>query len=677
MEPESARERAVWLRERLDRASRAYYGGQDPLLSDAEWDEHFAELSRLEDAHPGLRTADSPTRRVGAAPPPEVRPVRHSVPMLSLEKAGDEEEVREWDSRVRRQLGLAAEAPLGYVCEPKYDGLSLDLVYRDGSLVTASTRGDGFVGEDLNPNARVLPEIPERLSASGSPRLLEVRGEVYLPIGTFQELNRGLEARGEPPFANPRNAAAGSLRQKDPRITRSRLLRFVAYGVGLSEGLDARSQSEVLERLRGLGLRVTESWTAGSIGEVAGTYQRLLTERPSLPYEMDGMVIKVDDLRLQEELGQVSRSPRWALAWKFPPLQRRTRILRIFASVGRTGAVTPFADLEPVVLSGARVKLASLFNLDEIRRKDIREGDVALVQRGGEVIPYVVKVYPEERPPGGLPVWEMPGSCPACGSKIERQEGEAVAYCTGARCPVQLVQRLFHFAGRGGMDIRGLGEKLAVELVEREWVRDVGDVFFLTRERLLDLPRMGEKSAGNLVSAIEAAKARPLWRLIHALGIRHVGETVAQTLARAFPRLEDLAAAGPERLLEVPGIGPVVARSTSTFFQNPASREVLEKLRAAGVRLEEERAAQGGPRPLEGKTLVITGSFAGYSREGLKSFLQDLGAKVVSSVSKRTDYLLAGANPGTKLERARELARPILDEEGLRRLLGEAGVGGG
>jgi DNA ligase (NAD+) len=668
---DSARARVEEIRSEIERANRAYYLEGEPIMPDSQWDALFDELARLEEAYPALVTPDSPTQRVGPRQPvaPEFRPVKHSIPMLSLGKADTESEVREWDARVRKNLGAGAD--LLYACEPKYDGLSVELVYRGGRLETGSTRGDGFVGEDVTPNILTLRGIPARLTTASPPALLEVRGEVYMPVEAFQRLNQALLAEGKPVFSNPRNSAAGSLRQKDPEITRSRQLEFFAHGLGRAEGIQVRSHQEGLEVLRRLGLPTTEVRVVRSIEELAGFYQDLLSRREKLPYEMDGIVIKVNDLRLQEELGWVSRSPRWALAWKFPPVQRKSRILRIIPSVGRTGAITPFADLEPVVLSGARVKQASLFNLDYIRRKDIREGDAALVQRGGEVIPYVVKVYPEERPPEGLPEWKLPEECPACGARIERPEGEAVAYCTGARCPVQMVQRIFHFGSRGAMDIGGLGEKTIEALVNAGWVADVGDIFYLQRERLLELERMGEKSVENLLSAIRRAKDRPLWKLIYGLGIRHVGETVAQLLSRGFHRLDDLAAAGEEELAKVHGIGPVVAKSVATFFRNPDTRVVIEKLRAAGVRLEEE-AGPAGPRPLEGKTLVLTGGFEGYTREGLKSLLESLGAKVASSVSKKTDYVIAGADPGTKLARAQELSRPVLDQAGLTRLLEEA-----
>lgn len=669
MDIDSARSRIEELRLALERANDAYYLGAAPIMSDENWDALFDELQRLESEHPELVVPDSPTQRVGSARAvsTDFRPVRHSLPMLSLAKASTEEEVREWEGRLHRLLGLDAAATLRYACEPKYDGLSIELVYRDGVLATGSTRGDGFVGEDVTPNVRTLGDVPERLSEQAPP-LLEVRGEVYMPIEAFQQLNKGLESEGRPLFANPRNAAAGSLRQKNPEVTRSRPLRFVAHGVGRFDGLTLRSQSNALETLGTLGLPTTECLTTESLDDLTGFYRRFLDQRDSRDYEMDGIVVKTDEFQLQEELGWVSRSPRWAIAWKFPPVQKKTRILRIIPSVGRTGAITPFAELEPVILSGARVKQASLFNIDEIRRKDIREGDIALVQRGGEVIPNVVRVFPEERPPEGLPEWRMPEACPACGARIERAEGEAVAYCTGPRCPVQLVQRLFHFGSRGAMDIEGLGEKTVKQLVDAGLVGDPADLFFLTRDQLLELPRVGPKSADNLIQAISAAKDRPLARLVHGLGIRHVGETIAQILCRALPSLDELAAADPSRLSLVHGIGPVVAQSVATFFQNPDAKQVIEKLRAAGVRLRDETTPIQAT-PLAGKTFVLTGAFTGYSREALKERLERLGAKVGSSVSKKTDYVVAGRDPGSKLDRARELGRTVLDEAALEDLL--------
>ena len=661
------------LRAEIERANHAYYVGETPIMTDAEWDTLYDELAALEQQHPDLVTPDSPTQRVGAidAVSTDFSPVAHSVPMLSLAKANSEEEVRDWDVRIRKLLEYDAATEITYACEPKYDGLSIELIYRDGELVTGCTRGDGFIGEDVTPNIRTLKRIPHKLTGKSIPPLVEIRGEIYMPIDAFQNLNKGLEAEGKPIFANPRNSAAGSLRQKDPRVTRTRQLEFFAYGLGRFEGFNVRQHTEALATIRDLGVPPTETVSATRLEEIAAFYNGLLQQRDTLPYEMDGIVIKVNDVRLQEILGAVSRSPRWAIAWKFPPVQRRTKILRITPSVGRTGAITPFAELEPVMLSGARVKQASLFNLDEIRRKDIREGDIALVQRGGEVIPNVVRVYPEERPPEGLPEWQLPEKCPACGAAIERTEGEAVAFCTGARCPVQLVQRIFHFGGRSAMDVEGLGEKTILQLIEAGLVHDVGDLYALTKEQLLTLERMGSKSADNLLAAIEASRSRTLARLVYSLGIRHVGETVAQLLVRAFPRLEDLARADEAALLEIRGIGPVVARSVVHFFQNPDAQVVIDKLRSAGLRLEDDVVA-AGPQPFAGKSFVLTGSFDAYSRNDLKTLLEKLGGKVTSSVSKSTDYVVAGADPGSKLDKATELGRPILDEAALQQLLSSA-----
>ncbi len=670
---DQARERAEWLRAEIARADKAYYVDARPILSDAEYDALFDELVAIETAFPELITPDSPTQRVGApVEATEFRPVPHAVPMLSLAKANEEAEVREWLARVRRLLGLDEKAEIAVLCEPKYDGVSVELTYRDGRLEVGSTRGDGFTGEDVTPNLRAVKGVPARLTA-GAPALVDVRGEVIFPVAAFQELNRRLESEGKPIFANPRNAAAGSLRQKDPQVTASRPLEFIAHGIGrLEGGPQARTLSEALGLLARLGVRASDrSRLSRSVEEVADYYRALLAERDRLFYELDGIVVKVDDLAWQRELGAVSRSPRWAIAWKFPPVQKTTRVKRIAVSIGRTGAVTPYAELEPVILSGARVKQASLFNMDEVERKDVREGDWVLVQRGGEVIPNIVQVFPERRPPDGLPRWTMPERCPVCGARIERTPGEAVAYCTGVDCPAQRVQRIFHFGGRGAMDIAGLGEKTIVQLVEAGLVKDLGDLYSLRKEQLLALERMGEKSAENLLAAIEASKSRPLARLIYGLGIRHVGETVAERLASAVSSLDELAAMPEEKLMEIEGIGPVVARSVATFFAQEATRRVIEKLRAAGVNF------RGEPRPkartrLSGKTFVLTGTLDSLSREEAKAALEALGAKVASSVSKKTDYVVAGKDPGSKLDKARELGRPVLDEQAFLALLSEA-----
>lgn len=668
-----ARERAAELRGLLEQANRAYYVADEPLFADAEYDALFDELAAIERQFPELVTADSPTQRVGAAViSTDFAPVEHATPMLSLGKANAPEEVREWYGRVLRMLELGSSAQVKMVCEPKYDGLSVELVYRDGKLEVGSTRGDGNVGEDVTPNLRTVKSIPGRLPP-GAPSLIEIRGEIFIPVDAFRELNARLEAEGRPPFANPRNAAAGSLRQKDPRVTASRPLEFYVHGLGRIEGGTLpRSHSEARALVGSLGLHVADRVAeAATLGDVEAYYRELERDRDGMPYEMDGIVIKVDDYELQDRLGAIARSPRWAIAWKFPPAQKTTRILKILPSVGRTGAITPFAVLEPVLLSGARVKQATLHNLDEIRRKDIREGDWALVQRGGDVIPGVVQVFPERRPPEGLPEWQMPSHCPVCNAAVERAEGEAVAYCTGAACPAQLVQRVFHFGGRGAMDIGGLGEKIIAQLVEKQIIRDVGDLYDparVNRDTLAALERMGDKSAENLVAQIEVSRSRPLQCLVFALGIRHVGETVAERLTSAASSLDELAAMTEEQWTRIEGIGPVVAASVATFFAEEQTKVLVDKLRRFGVRMTGE-PKRSGPAPLAGKTFVLTGGLSSMSRDQAKKRLEALGAKVASSVSKKTDFVIAGQDAGSKLDKARELGRPVLDEAAFVELL--------
>jgi DNA ligase (NAD+) len=676
---ERAAARAAELRAEIAEHDRRYYLEDAPIISDAAYDALMDELAALEAAHPELVTPDSPTQRVG---PPELvtafQPVDHAIPMLSLGKASSEDELYEWVARMRRQLGLADAdpAPFRYSCEPKYDGLSVELVYEDGALTLGSTRGNGVTGEDVTLNLRTIRGLPKELSASArarAPGLFEVRGEVFIPVAAFRELNRSLEESGDRTFANPRNAAAGSLRQKDPRVSATRPLAFCAYGIGRWQGGEHASHSETIAVLRELGFPVSEhALTTGELGEVVGYYRDLLSRRDALPFEMDGIVCKVDGYDLQRELGAVSRSPRWAIAWKFPPMRRETRLLDIQVSVGRTGALTPFAILEPVRLSGAMVSKATLHNADEVERKDIRKGDVVLVERAGDVIPRVIQPLVERRS-GAEQAFIMPSACPVCGAPAERAEGEAAAYCTGASCPAQLVQRLFHFAHRGAMDIEGLGEKLAGQLVETGLVKDVGDLYALSLDDLLGLERMAEKSATNLLTALEASKDRPLARVLAALGIRHVGETVAKVLARAFPSVSALAAANEEDLARTPNVGPIVAKSVHTFLSSEHNRAVIDKLRAAGVRLENPDEVDR-PRPFDGLNIVVTGKLEGWSRRGIKEFLEGLGARVASSVSKKTDYVIAGADAGSKLKKAKDLERPVLDEPGFRALLAAHGV---
>ncbi|RME76962.1 MAG: NAD-dependent DNA ligase LigA [Planctomycetota bacterium] len=676
---EALRRRAEELRREIAEHDRHYYLEDAPVISDAEYDRLLDELIAIETAHPELITPDSPTQRVG---PPELvtefRPVEHALPMLSLSKVTSESEFHDWIGRIRRQLGLPADAPLPchFCCEPKFDGLSVELVYENGEFTLGSTRGNGLVGEDVTLNLRTIRSIPRRLERRGGhepPRLLEVRGEVYMPIAAFRKLNRELEKAGERVFANPRNAAAGSLRQKDPRVTARRPLAFYAWGIGRWPDNPHPTHSATMRALARFGFPVYEdSCVSKDPKRVAAYHARLLERRASMPFEMDGTVAKVDEYAIQRELGQVARSPRWAIAWKFPPIQRETRLLDIGISVGRTGALTPFAILEPVEIAGAIVRRASLHNFDEIERKDIRIGDWVWVERAGDVIPYVVGPIVERRT-GKERRFVPPTHCPVCGAPVDRAPGEATAYCTGASCPAQRVQRLVYFASRTGMDIEGLGEKLATQLVERGLVEDVGDLYFLRKEQLLELERMGEKSADNLLGAIERSKRQPLSRVLTALGIRHVGPTVARLLVRHFPSIDALAAASEEQLAAIPQIGPVVAHSVRTFFSSERNREVIEKLRRAGVQLEEATTHEG-PRPFEGKTVVVTGRLERWTRSEIKEFLERLGAHVASSVSKRTDFVLAGEDPGSKLDRARELGRPVLDEQAFVAELRKLGI---
>ncbi len=680
MTPEQARELIEALEQEIERASYAYYVLDRPILSDEEWDARFDELKRLEAAFPQLATSDSPTQRVGAEQiSTDFRPFRHSVPMLSLGKASTEDEVREWDARVKRLLGLPADsdARIDYVCEPKYDGLSIELVYRQGELKFAATRGDGLIGEDVTPNVRTLAEVPQRLATDDPPALLEVRGEVFMRVDEFADLQRRLAEAGERPLSNPRNGAAGSLRQKDPSVTASRPLRFRAHGIGATEGIAFRRHTETIERLLAFGLPVSERVRAcASIDGVVAYYRETLAERDRIPYELDGIVVKVDDYALQRELGEVSRSPRWAIAYKFPPMQRVTKLLKIMDSVGRTGVITPFAVLQEVILSGARVTQASLFNEDEIERKDIRIGDYVLVQRGGDVIPNVIQSFPKRRegrePGDDVRKYVPPETCPVCESPVEKIG--VARYCTGGRwkCKAQLVGWLTHFASRLAMDMTGLGEKLACQLAETGLVRDVGDIYALTKEKLVALERMGDLSSDNLLANIERSRSRPLAALVLGLSIPHVGETVARELARQFGSLDDLAAASADDITKIRGFGQVVAGHVTEFFALPEIREVLRKLKAAGVDPREERPK--GPRPLEGKTFVVTGTLEAWSREAVKDLIESLGGKLTSGVSKKTDYVLAGADPGSKLAKAKELGRPVLNEADFKKLLAESGV---
>ncbi len=660
MVPEPVRRRVEELRRQIHYHNYRYYVLDDPVISDAEYDALLRELQDLETRYPEIVTPDSPTQRVGAPPLEAFEPAEHAVPMLSLENAMDAEELREFDARIHRFLGI--EDPIVYACEPKFDGLAVELVYEGGRLVRGSTRGDGLVGEDVTVNLKTIRSIPLVLLGDAVPRLVDVRGEVVMPVEAFRRLNREQEKQGLPPFANPRNAAAGSVRQLDSSITARRPLEFFAYGVGRLEGVAVGSHWELMGRLGAWGFKVTEHRRrVTGIGPAVDYCLETEARRDEFPYEIDGCVVKVDSIEMQERLGTKARAPRWAIAYKFPPRQATTRILDIIPSVGRTGAITPVAVLEPVEVGGVTVSRATLHNPDEIERKGILIGDWVVVQRAGDVIPEVVRPIPERRTGRERP-FVMPDRCPVCGARVERPEGEVIPRCTGLNCPAQIKGRIRHFASRRAMDIDGLGTKLVDQLVDRGLVRDVADLFRLRKEDLVPLERMADKSAGNLVEAIERAKRPDLGRFVYALGIRHVGEATARALAEHFGTLDALMDASEEELLRVPDVGPEVARSVRAFFSEPRNRESIRKMIEAGLEIREARGAEG-PRPLEGKTFVFTGALSSMTRSEAKARVEALGARVSSSVSRRTDFVVVGADPGSKADRARELGVPMLTEQ--------------
>lgn len=596
--------------------------------------------------------------------------VTHAEPMLSLDNAFEEADLAEFDRRVRQALGLD---PVVYVAEPKLDGLSVSIRYEDGRLVRAGTRGDGRVGEAITENVRTIRSVPLRLRGEGWPPVMEVRGEVVIRRADFERLNEQRLADGERPFANPRNAAAGSLRQLDPRITARRRLTFFTFGVAAAGRL-AASHHEVLDKLAGWGFRVNER-----VERVRGLdgcreyYQRLLADRDELSFEIDGVVYKVDDLDAREELGFTARAPRWAIAWKLPAQEATTVVRRILPSVGRTGAITPVAELEPVGVGGVTVSRATLHNLDEVRRKDVRKGDTVMVRRAGDVIPEITAVVTEKRPEGAEP-WAMPAECPVCGSEVLRLDDEAVHRCMGGLyCPAQREGALLHFASRKALDIDGLGEKVVSQLVERGMVRSPADLFTLEHCQLAGLERMGDKSADNLVAALDKARRTTLPRFLYALGIQHVGEVTARRLAEHFGSLEAIMNADESALAETPDVGPVVAQAIAHFFAEPHNREVVQALRAAGVTWEEVDPAERGEQPLAGRTFVLTGTLSGMTRDEAKAALEALGARVSGSVSKKTDYLVAGEKAGSKLAKAESLGVEVLDEQALQALLQEHG----
>ncbi len=661
-----AKLRVEELRELINYHDYRYYVLDEPAIVDADYDELMRELRALEEDFPELITPDSPTQRVGGAPAELFAPVKHRARMLSLDNVFSPEELEAWAARVEKAVGPGAR----YGCELKIDGVAVALTYEEGALVQGATRGDGEVGEDITANIRTVRPVPTRLRLSEPPAVLEVRGEIYLPVKAFELLNEELTGRGDRPFANPRNAAAGSLRQKDPKVTASRPLRLWCHGVGFAEGLRFESHSRSLEWMRDAGLPVQPTTeVATSLDEVFAYTERWQQERHSVDWEIDGVVVKVDQVAFEEELGATSHAPRWATAYKFPPEERTTVLKKIDIHVGRTGKVTPFAWLEPVSVGGVTVTTATLHNEDEVRRKDVRKGDTVIVRRAGDVIPEVVGPVPSKRPQGARP-WKMPKRCPACGTELVRPEGEKDHRCPNKRgCPMQGDEALFHFASRGAMDIEHLGYKTVMLLRDRGWVEDPGDIYSLTAEQLGELPGFKEKSIRNLLASVEASKDRPIWRLLVGLNIRHVGEHVAQVLARAFPSVDALAAASEEEVDAAPEIGPEIARSVFEWFRDPDNLTVLDKLRAAAVRMADEQDAAPAEGPLSGRTIVLTGGLETMSREEATRLAQEAGARVSSSVSKKTDFVVAGENPGSKHQKAVEEGVEVIDErEFLRRL---------
>ncbi|MGV3494395.1 MAG: NAD-dependent DNA ligase LigA [Ramlibacter sp.] len=682
--PVALQERADALRELLHHHNHQYYVLDAPEIPDAEYDRLFRELQSLEEQHPALRTPDSPTQRVGGRALEGFAKVRHRVPMLSIRTETDIEAsgARNFDARVRRELGLKDDAPpLEYVAELKFDGLAISLRYEHGVLVQAATRGDGEIGEDVTQNIRTIGQVPLRLrtrpQGEAVPPVLEVRGEVYMRRDDFERLNElqrdkiAKGAKNEKTFVNPRNAAAGAVRQLDPGIARQRPLSFYAYGWGEIEGGPAfETHHEVLMALKAWGFPVSERVVlARGADELIAYHQAVGRERDSLPFDIDGVVYKVNSLALQRQLGFVTREPRWAVAHKFPAQEQLTVVEAIDVYVGRTGKLTPVARLQPVFVGGVTVTNATLHNEDEARRKDVRVGDTVIVRRAGDVIPEVVAVVPDQRRPGAVQ-FTMPRTCPVCGAAAVREEGEADYRCTGGLfCSAQRKWSILHYAQRRALDIEGLGEKLVDQMVDAGVIRVLPDLYRLGLANLVALERMGDKSAQNLLAALEQSKATTLPRFLYGLGIRHVGESTARDLARHFGSMDAVMDASVEQLLQVPDVGPIVAESIHAFFQQAHNREVVEQLRAVGVHWEEGAPAAQAPKPLSGKTVVLTGTLPTLTRDEAKDLLEAAGAKVAGSVSKKTDYVVAGAEAGSKLDKARELGVAVLDEDGLRQLL--------
>jgi len=664
----SPAERIEKLRSEIRRHEELYYVHDTPEITDAAFDALMRELQALEAQHPELLTSDSPTQRVGGRPAEGFATVQHVVPMLSLDNAYDEEELREFDERVRR--GLDRAGPVAYVVELKIDGLSIALTYENGTLVRGATRGDGVRGEDVTFNVRTIRAIPLRLS-NGPPGRIEVRGEVYYPRSVFERINKERQELGEPLFQNPRNAAAGTMRNLDPSLVAKRALSAWTYQLVLAQGQPVpATHTDLLTMLAKWSLPVEPHWKrCEGIDAVWAFCEEWRERRVSLPFETDGVVVKVDRVALRDQLGYTSKFPRWAVALKFPAQQVETLLREIRVNIGRTGAATPYAVLDPVLVAGSTISMATLHNPDDVARKDIREGDTVIIEKAGDVIPRVVGPVIGKRPAQSQP-WEMPATCPVCGSQLHKPPDEAVWRCENSSCPAKLKRSIEHFVSRYAMDIEGMGESLIDQLVEKGLVRDVADLYHLTAETLENLERMGKKSSAKLVKQIEHSKTRDLWRLLNGLGIRHVGERGAQILADDFSSLSALRDASLEELQEAKDVGPVMAEAVRNWFDQPSNQALIERLTAAGLKVDQPRKAVViGPQPLAGKSFVITGTLAEMSRDQAKHAIEALGGKVTGSVSKKTDYVVVGEEAGSKLDKARELGVETLDEAAFLKLI--------
>jgi DNA ligase (NAD+) len=674
-----AKRRAAQLRREIDEHNRRYYVLDDPVISDPEYEDLLRELIRLEEEHPELRTPDSPTQRVGAKPLARFGQVRHLQPMLSLANARDADELRAWEKRVHNLLARRGitDRELEYVTEPKVDGLAISLVYEQGVLARGATRGDGEIGEDVTQNLKTIGAIPlsfghgdAKGASRAAPSLVEVRGEVYLPLADFARLNEQQAAAGEKTFANPRNSAAGSLRQLDPEVTRSRPLSIWCYGIGASEGLEHATHYESIEWLRDRGFKVNHDVEVhGDIDSVIEACRKWEERREELDYEIDGVVVKINDYATQQALGVVGREPRWSIAFKFAPMTAVTKLVKIGVNVGRTGNMIPWAMLEPVHVGGVTVVKATLHNEEDLARKDIREGDEVVVMRAGEVIPQVVSPITQRRT-GKEKRYRPPRKCPVCGTPTVKAEGEVWTRCPNRYdCPGQIVQALKHFTSKGAMDIEGYGEKLVYRFHDEGLVRSLPDIYRLTVEQLEPLEGFQRKSAENLVSAIERSKQQPFNRVLYALGVPGIGYVNARALALHFGSIDRLMAARAEQIEEVEGIGPVLSRTIRETLDEPRNQRLIDELRALGLNFEQEGGATGEELPLAGRTFVLTGTLERLTREQATERIEELGGKVTGSVSGKTDYVVAGENPGTKIARARELERPVIDEGELERLL--------